>query len=241
MHRLPPEKGPGKALRRQHPYLFRLKNRAKVPVSELRSRRKPDRGNCADSIDWIPREDITPLFDPGNEKGGPNGHPRKNLVAVDLNHRSRFAGLWVLCHQDKPRSHFDDRGDPLGSPHLPQNFWLNHRSALRDYEPVIRTKTILVLTIKAALRAASSNTQNFWLRGVDLNHRPLGYERPKISVSIGQQGTSGNPETPLGTAGTAYWGPNGDLFGICPTMYPTICPNLPNGAFLQAVECTNRQ
>jgi hypothetical protein len=42
-----------------------------------------------------------------------------------------------------------------------------------------------------------------WLRGLDLNQRPLGYERPKISVSIGQQGTSGNPEIPLGTAGTA--------------------------------------
>ena len=49
-----------------------------------------------------------------------------------------------------------------------------------------------------------------WLRGLDLNQRPLGYERPKISVSIGQQGTSGNPEIPLGTAGTAYWGPYGD-------------------------------
>ena len=43
----------------------------------------------------------------------------------------------------------------------------------------------------------------FWLRGLDLNQRPLGYERPGISVSIGQQGTSGNPEIPLGTAGTA--------------------------------------
>jgi len=39
---------------------------------------------------------------------------------------------------------------------------------------------------------------------------PVGYERPEISVSIGQQGTSGNPEIPLGTAGTAYWGPYGD-------------------------------
>ena len=38
----------------------------------------------------------------------------------------------------------------------------------------------------------------------------MGYERPEISVSIGQQGTSGNPEIPLGTAGTAYWGPYGD-------------------------------
>src|SRR6185437_13188256 len=59
----PPEKGPGKALRRQHLYLFRLKNPAKVPVSELRFRCKPACGNCADSNDWIPRQDIPPLFD----------------------------------------------------------------------------------------------------------------------------------------------------------------------------------
>jgi hypothetical protein len=45
-----------------------------------------------------------------------------------------------------------------------------------------------------------------WLRGLDLNQRPLGYERPEISVSIGQQGTSGNPEKPLGTAGNRVLG-----------------------------------
>jgi hypothetical protein len=48
------------------------------------------------------------------------------------------------------------------------------------------------------------------LRGLDLNQGPLGYERPEISVSIGKQGTSGNPEILLGTAGTAYWGLNRD-------------------------------
>jgi transposase len=31
-------------------------------------------------------------------------------------------------------------------------------------------------------------------------------ERPEISVSIGQQGTSGNPEIPLGTAGNRVLG-----------------------------------
>ena len=75
----------------------------------------------------------------------------------------------------------------------------------------------------------------FWLRGLDLNQRPLGYERPEISVSIGQQGTSGNPEIPLGTAGTAHWGPYGDAFGHCPTMCPTISPN---GVVLVSVEFT---
>ena len=74
-----------------------------------------------------------------------------------------------------------------------------------------------------------------WLRGLDLNQRPLGYERPEISVSIGQQGTSGNPEIPLGTAGTAHWGPYGDAFGHCPTMCPTISPN---GVVLVSVEFT---
>jgi hypothetical protein len=49
-----------------------------------------------------------------------------------------------------------------------------------------------------------------WLRGLDLNQRPLGYERPEISASIGQQGTSGYPETPLGTTGNAYRGLYGD-------------------------------
>jgi hypothetical protein len=50
------------------------------------------------------------------------------------------------------------------------------------------------------------NHQFNWLRGLDLNQRPLGYERPEISVSIGQQGTSGNPEIPLGTAGNRVLG-----------------------------------
>ena len=49
-----------------------------------------------------------------------------------------------------------------------------------------------------------------WLRGLDLNQRPLGYEGRKPSVSIRKQGTGGNPVTPLGTAGNAYWGPYGD-------------------------------
>ena len=64
-----------------------------------------------------------------------------------------------------------------------------------------------------------------WLRGLDLNQRPLGYERPEISVSIGQQGTSGNPEIPLGTAGNrvlgTIWGP---IFGS-PNDVPNDPPN----------------
>jgi len=62
------------------------------------------------------------------------------------------------------------------------------------------------------------NTQWFGSEALELT-------RPEISVSIGQQGTSGNPEIPLGTAGTANWGPYRDSFGHCPTMCPTISPN----------------
>jgi hypothetical protein len=36
----------------------------------------------------------------------------------------------------------------------------------------------------------------FWLRGVDLNHRPLGYERGDHWLSSSKQGTSGNSEEP---------------------------------------------
>jgi hypothetical protein len=31
-----------------------------------------------------------------------------------------------------------------------------------------------------------------WLRGVDLNHRPLGYERDELWLSSSNYGTSGN-------------------------------------------------
>jgi hypothetical protein len=71
----------------------------------------------------------------------------------------------------------------------------------------------------------------FWLRGVDLNHRPLGYERPEISVSIGQQGTSGHPEIPLGTAGTApFVATLIDVNGI--VIYLTVAKMVLSGTLL---------
>jgi hypothetical protein len=49
-----------------------------------------------------------------------------------------------------------------------------------------------------------------WLRGVDLNHRPLGYESTEKRELKGNKGTSGNSkslEEPWGTG-------NGSLMGV---------------------------
>ncbi len=58
------------------------------------------------------------------------------------------------------------------------------------------------------------------MRGLDLNQRPLGYERLKLPVSIRKQGSSGNPETPWERLETLI----GDLMGTEFAM-PNDLPN----------------
>ena len=51
-----------------------------------------------------------------------------------------------------------------------------------------------------------------WLRGVDLNHRPLGYERPGARVSNGLCVTYGYPGVRKSTLWTPFWEPVGSGF-----------------------------
>ena len=48
---------------------------------------------------------------------------------------------------------------------------------------------------------------------MDLNHRPLGYERVDLWLSNRKKGTSGNSEEPSGSLGSGKWELNGSRFG----------------------------
>jgi hypothetical protein len=70
------------------------------------------------------------------------------------------------------------------------------------------------------------------LRGLDLNQRPLGYERLKLPVSRRKQGTSGNPEPPWERLET----PIGDLMGTEIALRNDLPNDLPNDQVLRSMK-----
>jgi hypothetical protein len=53
---------------------------------------------------------------------------------------------------------------------------------------------------------------SLWLRGRDLNPRPLGYERPGAQASNRLYGTYGDPEVRKSTLWTPFWESVGSVF-----------------------------